>query len=101
MKDHQFFIFWAKLYLAVHHIGPSWNRVSRTYRKVVTALERRAVEDALSVEEGGGGAVKLGARNVTKIGLDQLGLGAAGVSRGLCASGCKRSRQVTSVQDDA
>jgi hypothetical protein len=45
--------------------------------------------------------VKPGARNVTKIGLDQQGLGAARVRRGLCFSACKRSRQVTSVKDDA
>ncbi len=41
--------------MAVHHIGPpkSWNRVSNTDREVITALEGRAVEDALPGEEGG------------------------------------------------
>jgi hypothetical protein len=55
VRDHQFKVIWVEVYLAVHHIGPpkSWNRVSNTDREVITALEGRAVEDALPGEEGG------------------------------------------------
>ncbi len=43
VRDHQFIVIWVKLYVAVRHIGPtrSWNRISKTDREVVTALERK------------------------------------------------------------
>jgi hypothetical protein len=44
VRDHQFIVIWAELYVAICHIGPppppkSWNRVFQIDREV-TALDR-------------------------------------------------------------
>jgi TRAP-type C4-dicarboxylate transport system substrate-binding protein len=49
VRDHQFLIIWAKLYVAIR--PKSWNRISKTDRDIVTALKRKAVEDALLCSE--------------------------------------------------
>jgi hypothetical protein len=43
VRDHQFRVIWVELYVAIRHIGPpkSWNRISKTDREVVTAMERK------------------------------------------------------------
>jgi hypothetical protein len=54
VRDPQFVVIWIELCVAVRHIGPSksWNRVSKTDREVITALERKGSSDALPGEEG-------------------------------------------------
>ncbi len=75
VRDHQFKVIWVKVYVAVHHIGPpkSRNRVSKTDREVITALERKGSRGC-SARRGGW---SLNARNVAKSGSDQQGAGSS------------------------
>jgi hypothetical protein len=42
VREHLFLLFWAEIYMTIYHIRPHpKNRVSRTYREVITALERK------------------------------------------------------------
>ncbi len=59
VRDHQFIVIWAKLYVVVRHMGPP--RLGTGFPQLIEKLSQlwkgRAVEDALPGEEGG--AVKL------------------------------------------
>jgi hypothetical protein len=52
VEDHKIVIMWAKLYVAVRHVGcpKSWNRISKTDHEL---WKGRAVEDGQPGEKGG------------------------------------------------
>ncbi len=89
VRDHQFIVIW--LYVADRHIGPpkSWNRVSKTNREVVTALERKGSRGC-PAGRGGWSCEAWEPGMWQRVAQTSRGLGAVWV-RGLCVAACNRS----------
>jgi hypothetical protein len=84
VRNHQYLIIVAELYLAVGHTDPPpslGTGFPRLTEKLSQLWKGRAVEDALPGEEGG--AVKLEWQECGKSGPDRQGLGAVRVRAGV------------------